>query len=330
MKVSKKGIDLIKEYEGCYLKAYQDSVGVWTIGYGITNADRSITGKTIKRGLTISKETAEKWLEESLDKKYLPLVMKYNKKYNWNQNELDAMVSFCYNVGSINGLTANGTRSKAVIANKMLEYAKDINAGGWDASDMRTFVNTRVYDAFPTTWKSILKKVKINASAGNQSTEILVSEDYVYLPSYTELSNSQNSPYVNEGTYIKWFTTNAVRCKFRGQVIPDGAQYITSDTDPTLLTSTTVKPGDIWINTNNSSIGYYYIPAELKDKHYYYGGSDNIQASNGGLWLRAPGWWERSPLVSSSTNFMFVGNYGYPYNNLSASNAIAVVPCFSI
>lgn len=127
MKVSKKGIDLIKEYEGCYLKAYQDSVGVWTIGYGITNADRSITGKTIKRGLTISKETAEKWLEESLDKKYLPLVMKYNKKYNWNQNELDAMVSFCYNIGSINGLTANGTRSKAVIANKMLEYKK---AGG--------------------------------------------------------------------------------------------------------------------------------------------------------------------------------------------------------
>ena len=63
MKVSKNGIDLIKEFEGCRLTAYKDEVGVWTIGYGITNADKSITGVTIKSGLTISKATAEKWLE---------------------------------------------------------------------------------------------------------------------------------------------------------------------------------------------------------------------------------------------------------------------------
>ena len=43
MKISQKGIKLIKEFEGCYLKAYQDSGGVWTIGWGITNADKAIT-----------------------------------------------------------------------------------------------------------------------------------------------------------------------------------------------------------------------------------------------------------------------------------------------
>ena len=82
-KISDKGIDLIKEFEGCRLTAYQDEVGVWTIGYGITNADKSITGTTIKRGLKISQSTAEKWLEESLNQKYLPLVMKYDDKYGW-------------------------------------------------------------------------------------------------------------------------------------------------------------------------------------------------------------------------------------------------------
>lgn len=125
-KISKNCLDLVKKFEGCRLTAYRDEVGVWTIGYGITNSDKSITGTTIKRGLKISKETAEKWLEESLNKKYLPIVLKYDE-YNWNQNELDALVSFAYNIGSITQLTAKGTRSKKTIAAKLLEYNK---AGG--------------------------------------------------------------------------------------------------------------------------------------------------------------------------------------------------------
>lgn len=126
-KVSNAGINLIKEFEGCHLTAYQDEVGVWTIGYGITNSDRSITGTTIKRGIKISQATAEKWLEESLNRKYLPKVMKYDTRYNWNQNEIDALTSFAYNIGSIDQLTANGSRSRDTIAKKMLEYNK---AGG--------------------------------------------------------------------------------------------------------------------------------------------------------------------------------------------------------
>lgn len=126
-KISKNCLDLVKKFEGCKLTAYRDEVKAWTIGYGITNSDKSITGTTIKRGLKISKETAEKWLEESLNKKYLPLVLKYDEQYNWNQNELDALVSFAYNIGSITQLTAKGTRSKKTIAAKLIEYNK---AGG--------------------------------------------------------------------------------------------------------------------------------------------------------------------------------------------------------
>ena len=126
-KISKQCLDLVKEFEGCQLTAYKDEVGVWTIGYGITNADKSITGTTIYSGLKISKDTAEKWLESSLNKKYLPLVMKFDDKYNWNQNELDALVSFAYNIGSISQLTDSGKRTKAQIADKMLAYNK---AGG--------------------------------------------------------------------------------------------------------------------------------------------------------------------------------------------------------
>lgn len=127
MKISKKGLTLIKEFEGLHLTAYQDEVGVWTIGYGITNSDKSITKTTIKKGLKITKEKAEEWIEAVLNKLYAPKIMKYDVRYNWNQNEFDALISFAYNIGSIDQLTANGSRSKSVISNKLLEYNK---AGG--------------------------------------------------------------------------------------------------------------------------------------------------------------------------------------------------------
>lgn len=127
MITSQKGIDLIKKWEGFKNVAYLDPVGVWTIGYGTTNSDFNITNIRIKQGLYISESLAEKWLKASLNKKYEPLVNKYNKIYNFTQNEFDALVSFCYNIGSIDQLTKNGTRSKEEIKAHFLAYS---NAGG--------------------------------------------------------------------------------------------------------------------------------------------------------------------------------------------------------
>ena len=127
MQLSQKGLNLIKEFEGCRLTAYQDAVGVWTIGYGTTNADKAITGVLITPELTITQKVAENWLKLTTDKKYGANVMKYDSKYHWNQNQYDALVSFAYNVGSIDQLTQNGTRTIAQISEKILAYDK---AGG--------------------------------------------------------------------------------------------------------------------------------------------------------------------------------------------------------
>ena len=62
------------------------------------------------------------WLEIlTPDKKYGPKVDKYSK-YKWSQNEFDALVSFAYNIGSIDGLTSSGSRSKDEIVDKFLAY----------------------------------------------------------------------------------------------------------------------------------------------------------------------------------------------------------------
>ena len=124
LQISQKGLNLIEEFEGCKLEAYKCPAGVWTIGYGTTDSDYSITKTKIKAGLKISKQKAETWLRQSVNKKYCPKVNKYNNKYHWTQNEFDAMVSFAYNLGSIDQLTANGKRTKKDIAQKMLLYNK--------------------------------------------------------------------------------------------------------------------------------------------------------------------------------------------------------------
>ena len=124
LQISQKGLNLIKEFEGCKLEAYKCPAGVWTIGYGTTDSDYSITKTKIRAGLKISKQKAETWLRQSVNKKYCPKVNKYNNKYHWTQNEFDAMVSFAYNLGSIDQLTANGKRTKKEIAQKMLLYNK--------------------------------------------------------------------------------------------------------------------------------------------------------------------------------------------------------------
>ena len=94
MKISKVGLDLIKSFEGCYLKAYKCPAGVWTIGWGTTEP---INGVAIHEGLVITQEQADQLLANNL-KAYEDGVMKY-VKVTLNQNEFDALVSFAYNCG---------------------------------------------------------------------------------------------------------------------------------------------------------------------------------------------------------------------------------------
>ena len=95
MQTSDKGISLIKQFEGCKLTAYQDSVGVWTIGYGWT---QPVDGKPIRAGMTINQETAERLLKTGLvsyESDVSRLV-----KVGLTQGQFDALVSFTYNLGA--------------------------------------------------------------------------------------------------------------------------------------------------------------------------------------------------------------------------------------
>ena len=121
MKISQNGINLVKRFEGCRLTAYKPVAAekYWTIGYGHYGPD-------VQKGQKITQGKAEQLLKSDLVR-YEDYVQRY-VKFDMNQNQFDALVSFCYNCGasSLQNLVRN--RTPETVAQKMLAYNK--GAGG--------------------------------------------------------------------------------------------------------------------------------------------------------------------------------------------------------
>ena len=92
MRTSQRGLSLIKSFEGLRLQAYQDAVGVWTIGYGTTRG--------VKAGMAITKEQAERMLMDDVQR-FEPEIERL-VKVQLNRNQWDALMSFTYNLGAAN------------------------------------------------------------------------------------------------------------------------------------------------------------------------------------------------------------------------------------
>ena len=111
MKLSNAGIDLIKEFEGFSSKPYLCSAGVPTIGYGSTFYEN---GKKVK--ITDPKITESRAVELILFQlKNYEKAVNTSIKVELKQNEYDALVSICYNIG--------------VTAFKKSKLVKNINTG---------------------------------------------------------------------------------------------------------------------------------------------------------------------------------------------------------
>jgi len=89
MRCSQEGLELIKKFEGCKLKSYKCSAGVWTIGYGHTEG--------IKEGDIITSEEAEKLLRADVFK--FERYVEDEVKVKLEQNQFDALVAWTFNLG---------------------------------------------------------------------------------------------------------------------------------------------------------------------------------------------------------------------------------------
>jgi lysozyme len=121
MKISQAGLDLIKRFEGCELEAYQDAVGIWTIGYGHTGPD-------VHEGLKITQAQADAILAKDVER--FASGVAANVRVAITQSEFDALVSFAFNVGLTAFRTStllkllNDNSDRSVVATQFLRWNK--------------------------------------------------------------------------------------------------------------------------------------------------------------------------------------------------------------
>lgn len=122
MKTSQAGLEFIKKAEGVRLEAYDDGIGVATIGVGHV--------KGVKFGDRATPEQVDQWLSEDLEE--AENALNASVKVELTQNQFDALVSWVFNVGA--GAMRSSTLLKVLnqglyeeAANQLLRWDK---AGG--------------------------------------------------------------------------------------------------------------------------------------------------------------------------------------------------------
>lgn len=93
MQISFNGIQSLKELEGFRAKAYKDTGGVWTIGYGTIKW----LGKPVEAGQTITDKEAALALQADLA--WAQTAVNQLVRVPLKQHMFDALVSFVYNIG---------------------------------------------------------------------------------------------------------------------------------------------------------------------------------------------------------------------------------------
>jgi GH24 family phage-related lysozyme (muramidase) len=101
---------IVKEFEGCHLKAYLCPANVWTVGWGST----TIAGKVVKEGQAITQAQADAQLDADLQRFYDALARAIPAVAGWPPNRAAALVSWTYNVGV--GAMQDSTLRKRMLA----------------------------------------------------------------------------------------------------------------------------------------------------------------------------------------------------------------------
>lgn len=142
MKLDTSGYKLIQKFEGLKLNAYQDSVGIWTIGYGNITYEN---GTKVKKGDKVTQQRAEELFKYFADRFAANIAPKVSVPLT--QNQFNAIVSLAYNVGLGNFSSStllkklNRCSSDPTIKNEFLKWA---NAGG---KRLQGLVNRRTEEA---------------------------------------------------------------------------------------------------------------------------------------------------------------------------------------
>lgn len=228
-KISQSGLNLIKQFEGCRLTAYQCSAGVWTIGYGHTAG--------VHKGMKITQAQADAYLKQDVAKfekyvnnqAYVPFTDKLN------QNQFDALVSFAFNLGQGNLMKLCKGRTINQIPAAMPQYCK---AAGKTLPGLQrrrkaeaALYNKKVQSCTGTTVKSEYR-------AGQWYTvqkEIPVRNGYYGQPGKYQYLSEQLKAICNSRDGIGYVKAGKIICPVEVKTFDDGSVWFKLDATITCL-----------------------------------------------------------------------------------------------
>lgn len=179
MNCNSKGLDIIRKYEGCRLKAYKCPAGVWTIGYGHTSG--------VVQGMTITQAKADAFLQEDINK-CESYVDKY-VKIPLTENQYSALVSFTFNcgVGNLQKLVKNRNADQIADAIRLYDKANGIPLSGltkrrleeqklFRSASIGTPTNTGCYPAYSGNATSIATAMDLSGIDSSYSHRKILAQ----------------------------------------------------------------------------------------------------------------------------------------------------------
>lgn len=134
---------------------------------------------------------------------FLPIGSKCKFVPQWTITTDTSIVFVLHSVGHYElaegGMSHADWFMKGVLTEKRQMNTTNVNAGGWNASALRTWLNGTLFRGMGPAWRNLITQSVTLASAGNQSANILSSTDYLRIPSHAEVGFDVKAvPYVNE------------------------------------------------------------------------------------------------------------------------------------
>jgi GH24 family phage-related lysozyme (muramidase) len=120
---------IVREFEGCHLKAYLCPANVWTVGWGST----TIAGKVVREGQSVTQAQADAQLDADLERFYDALARAIPAVAGWPPNRAAALVSWTYNVGV--GAMQDSTLRRRILAGEDPAQVVAAELPRWNKAD---------------------------------------------------------------------------------------------------------------------------------------------------------------------------------------------------
>lgn len=183
-----EGLELIKKYEGCKLKAYKCPAGIYTIGFGNTKYPN---GEKVKEGDEITQQQADELFKDTLDKfdYQVKMILGDRLRTILKETSISALVSLAYNIGV--GAFAKSTLLKVIKENKndlkgiVNQWVRWNRAGG---KELKGLTNRR-FEEVVLYVEGVLSQYSID--------EKLKKFPYLYIPNEKEKNNESLMRVIN-------------------------------------------------------------------------------------------------------------------------------------